>query len=406
MKRNSALAILFITIFIDLLGFGIVIPILPNYCREIGASKFMVGVIMAVFSLMQFLFTPFWGKLSDKYGRRPIIIISTLISTIAYLVFSYAVTIPLMILSRAFSGMGSGNISAAQAYISDITPPEKRAQSMGLIGAAFGLGFSIGPFLGGIIKAELGFEYIGYIVAGLCVLNFVLAMFLLPESLKEKSTKPFRLAESMVPVDKYVQVMKTPGKRELFLIYFIFTLAFLMFQSTAAMLWSDEYHYDDKEVSYIFSFIGISTAIIQGVLVGIMNKRFSEFSLIRTGNIIFMISLLLVPFIPGNLFVPLGLVVLFGMALGNGMAWPSSLSVLSKMTDKHQQGQTLGLFQSFGSVGRVVGPLIGGALYEFGTVWPYVAGSVIIIANLVLVKYVAAHFMTRRQQLESAEDAA
>lgn len=404
MKFNFALFILFLTIFIDLLGFGIVIPILPNYSREIGASDVMVGVIMMVFSLMQFLFTPIWGKLSDRYGRRPVIVISIIISTFAYLVFSQAISIPIMILSRALSGIGSGNISAAQAYISDITPSHKRAQSMGLIGAAFGLGFSIGPFIGGIIKTELGFEYVGFIVAGLCLVNLALALVFLPESLKLKGKSPFRIQESLIPVRSFIGIYYEKGKRELFMIYFIFTFAFLMFQSTAALLWYDEYHYKEKQIAYIFSFIGISTALVQGLLVGIMAKKFGEATLIFSGNLLFMVCLFLIPYVPLGYFIPLELLLLFGMALGNGMSWPSSLSVLSKMTEPHLQGQTLGLFQSFGSLARVFGPLLGGFLYSKGHSLPYIFGAVLVISNLFLVMRVSKNLKLKKQQTESLED--
>jgi len=391
MKRGSALSVLFLTIFIDLLGFGVIIPILPSYSKEIGASNFMVGVIAASFSLMQFLFTPIWGSLSDRYGRRPVILGTTIVSTVAYLIFSHATVLPILILSRCLSGLGSGNISAAQAYITDITPPEKRAQSMGLIGAAFGLGMIFGPPAGGLIKSHLGVEYIGYITAGLCLLNFVLAYILLPESLKEKNKRKIDI-HLILPVKEYVQVFYQKGKREIFLINGIYVTAFFMFQITAALIWKEVYHFSEDKIGYIFAFIGVCTTIMQGGLIGFFTRRFGEQRLLFMGTVLLMICLASMPFVTAKWFVPFELILLMFLAIANGMVGPSCLSLLSQMSARHEQGRTLGLYQSFSSIARIIGPMLGTAMYAFDVKLPYLAGAAILLVNVYLAVVVQRHF--------------
>lgn len=374
-------AILFLTIFIDLLGFGIIIPILPNYAEELGASEFMIGVIAAVFSLMQFVFTPIWGTLSDQKGRRPMMLISIAITCIAYLLFSQATTLWLLIISRCLAGLGSGNISVAQAYIADITPPEQRAKSMGMIGAAFGLGFIFGPPAGGLIMEYWGIMYVGLICGALCLINLVLAFFVLPESLGEKIQAR---KINILPVKDFVKVLSSGGPRELFLINFIYITAFFTFQITATLLWDDKYGFGDKEIGYLFAFIGICTAVMQGGLVGFFTRVFGEFRLLTIGTYMLMFCLLVISFIPEAYFIPFELIILLFLAIANGMVGPSSLSLLSAMTDKHEQGRRLGLFQSFGSMARVIGPLMAGMLYGINMHLPYLVGAALLLVNVFL----------------------
>ncbi|NBC06094.1 MAG: MFS transporter, partial [Bacteroidetes bacterium] len=189
MNNRSPLIVLFITIFIDLIGFGIIIPILPIYANDLGASGAEIGLVAASFSFMQFLIAPFWGNLSDRYGRKPILLISIAITGLGYLIFSQASTLFLLFAARIVAGIGSANISTAQAYISDITPPDKRAKAFGIIGAAFGLGFIFGPPLGGFLKNNFGIDYVGYVAAGLSAANLLLAYFMLSESLENPKSK-------------------------------------------------------------------------------------------------------------------------------------------------------------------------------------------------------------------------
>jgi MFS transporter, DHA1 family, tetracycline resistance protein len=187
-NKQAAIPVLFLTIFIDLLGFGLLFPLLPGYAKELKIPDASIGILMGSFAFIQFFATSFWGALSDKIGRRPVILISTLISTAAYFVFGFANSFAIILFSRILSGFGSGNISAAQAYIADITAPEDRAKKMGIIGAAFGLGFAFGPTLGGLIQTQLGIQWVGWIASALCLINFGLAYFILPESYHNRDT--------------------------------------------------------------------------------------------------------------------------------------------------------------------------------------------------------------------------
>src|ERR1044071_2162849 len=194
MKKRPSILIIFLTVFIDLIGFGIVLPLLPIYSKHYGASGWMIGAIIASFSAMQFVFAPIWGRLSDRHGRRPILLISTAGAAVSYLLFALSARIDapmkafmLLMVSRMFAGLCGGNITVAQAYIADITPPDQRSKKMGLIGMAFGLGFIFGPFIGGVSLKYLGHTGPGWIAAGLCAANFVLALFILSESHKPTS---------------------------------------------------------------------------------------------------------------------------------------------------------------------------------------------------------------------------
>ncbi len=382
-KQRFPLAILFFTILIDLLGFGIVIPILPNYAKEIGASDLMIGMVAGIYSLMQFLFTPIWGNLSDRYGRRPIILVSIGISVIAYLFFSQANTLFLLLFSRGLAGIGSGNISAAQAYIADITPPENRAKSMGLIGAAFGLGFIFGPPIGGLVKSLYGIEWVGLLTAFLCFLNLILALVILPESLKVKDeNSPIRF----LPIKDYIEVFKKPEQAKIFSISFLYINAFFVFQITATLLWKEHYGMDDKQIGYLFAYMGLSTTMVQGLLIGKFNQWMSEYNLLIAGSAMMMAVLYSISFVPFEYFLPFEMLLLFLFAVANGAISPTGLSLVSKTAQPHQQGKIMGLYQSFGSLARVTGPLIGSTLYGVQYHLPYLVGGSLLIINIILAK--------------------
>lgn len=378
---KSAKFILFLTIFIDLLGFGVVIPILPNYVKTMTTSNFMVGMPVFLFAISQFFFTPLWGAFSDKYGRRPIILVSIMISTVSYIVFSFSTTLVILLFARLLSGIGSGNISAAQAYISDITEPKDRAKSMGMIGAAFGLGFIFGPPIGGFLMQDFGFPSIGIFCASLCVLNLILAYFLLPESLKEMRESKV----SMLPVNDYIHVLSMKLLPLIILIGFIYVAGFFLFQIPSTMMWKEHFGYTDKQIGFIFTFIGISTAVVQGGLIGVFNKWFGERKLLLWGNILLGISVVGIPFVPKDLFIPLELILLFSLAVANGFVGPSALSIVSQIAPKNEQGVVMGIYQSVGSLARAFGPLVGASLYGLDYRAPYLIALVIYIINALLV---------------------
>ena len=379
--KKSPLAVLFVTIFIDLLGFGLIIPILPTYSKELGATDLQVGLLAGSYSLMTFLFAPFWGTLSDRIGRRPVILFSITITGLAYLLFSHSNTIFLIMLSRILAGLGSANISAAQAYIADITTPENRAKNMGMIGAAFGLGFIFGPPVGGFLKGNYGIEMVGYVAASFSAVNLLMAYFSLPESLKEKNKlKKFTFR----PVGDTIRELKKPVISELFTINFIFVAAFSMMQMTAALLWREQYGLDVKQIGYMFMYIGILSAIVQGGLVGKLNKMFGERKLLIIGNVFMAIGLVMLPFAPKDFFLLVDMTGLACVAMANGCLSPSVTSLLSQVADKKEQGRVLGMNQSFGSLARVVGPVIGGLLYGLNYHSPYIMGAFLMVIALAV----------------------
>ncbi len=384
MSRKSPLFVLFITIFIDLLGFGIIIPVLPNFAKGLGASGFTVTAIAGIYSLFQFIFGPFWGTLSDRLGRRPIILVSILVTALSYVLIGFSDSILLLFISRSLSGVGSANISAANAYIADISTPENRTKNMGMIGAAFGLGFIFGPIIGGYLFKDFGMMGVGLFTAGLCVINLIMAWFLLPESLTVfNKDAAFRFK----PITDLSEVLKIDTVKQVFWVSFLFVAAFSMMQITAALLWEDVYGKDEVQRGYVFTFIGVCSTIVQGTLVGPLNKIFGEKKLLIGGLSLLSFGIFFIPFVPNYLFFPLEYGCMLLIALANGGISPSILSLVSSSAPKNSQGKVLGLLQSFSALARFVGPPIGGFLYDINFHLPYITGAIIAIFSLILVFY-------------------
>lgn len=376
LKNKSPLVVLFITIFLDLMGFGLIIPILPTYAKSLGAPYWEIGAIAVMFPLMQFLFSSFWGGLSDRFGRRPIMLTSIAITVMAYLFFAHATTIALLFFSRMLSGFGAANLSVAQAYISDVTTPENRTKSFGIIGAAFGLGFIFGPPIGGFLKENYSLEMVGYAAAAFSLLNLILAMLWLPESLQTKTTDRKLFPN---PFKDVIDGFKTELTGSLLLINFVYIGAFSMMQITAALLWEEQYDLSDAQVGYMFSYIGVLAVIIQGGLIGWFNKKLGEKRLLILGNILMFLGLLLMPFVPIHLFIPLELLAMAIISFGNSFLTPTINTMLSNNTAETDQGKVLGTNQSVGSLARLVGPLLGSALYGVAYFLPYLAASIIML---------------------------
>lgn len=379
---DRRLYILYLTVFIDLLGFGIVIPILPIYATELGASSFMVGLIMAVYALMNFIFSPFWGGLSDKHGRRPVIAGTVLITALSFLLLAHADTIALVLLARALAGVGSANIATSQAYITDVTVREARAKALGKIGAAFGLGFIFGPPIGGFLKQHFGMDAVGYAAMGLSLFNLVLVWLYLPESNHDRdSTRKVQ----MRPVTQTIQALGNERYRDLFLTTLIYITAYSMMTITAALLWEQHYGVDESHIGYLFAFIGLTSAIVQGILVGPLARKFGEAKLMVFGCILMAIGLVGIPLVPVSYFFPWALVPLLVLAGANGFMMPSITSILSSIASGKEQGQVLGVNQSFGSLARIAGPLLGGSLYGMHYAAPYLGGALLMVGALLFV---------------------
>ena len=386
--KDKRILTLFLTIFIDLLGFGIIIPILPVVTKKMAIQSGLhldadvaVGLTMGVFSLMQFLFSPIWGSLSDKIGRRPIILGSILATAVGYVMLGVSNTFIILFLARLVAGIGSANVSAAQAYIADITPPQERAKRMGLIGAAFGLGFVFGPPIGGALFAAGGLMWVGFATAALCVLNFAMAWFTLPESLTEKNIERRSFISSFTGLR---HVWKEEVLGELFVINVIYIAAFSMMQVNASVLWHEHYHLTEKEVGYMFGFIGVCSAVVQGGLIGTIQRVVGLQRMLLFGCPIVAVGLSIIPLPSQEWFVMVQICAVIFLAIGNGMLMPAINSLVSANTPAHDQGKTLGLLQSTGSLARSVGPVVSGFLYSMGFMFPYLSAGVLMMFTFLL----------------------
>jgi DHA1 family tetracycline resistance protein-like MFS transporter len=387
--KDKRIAILFLTIFIDLLGFGIVIPILPNLAKTMAITSHMsfnpdyaVGIIAAAFSVIQFLFAPMFGSLSDRIGRRPIILGSILVNAIGYFIFGIAGNFLILLISRIISGFGSANISAAQAYIADITTPADRAKKMGIIGAAFGLGFVFGPPIGGYLFLAGGLYYVGIFTAVLCLFNFVLAFMFLPESNTNKSAHRRKASDTFKGM---FQVWNIEVIGELFLINFIYIMAFSMMQVNGSVLWKEKYGLNEKEVGNIFGMIGVAGAIVQGLLIGVFSKKLGLKKMLLIGCPLVGIGLAIIP-LPPNIewFYINQTIAIILLSVGNGLLMTSINSLVSINSPAHAQGTMLGTLQSLSSLSRVVGPLIASFLYAQSKELPFVTAGVFMFGIFFL----------------------
>jgi DHA1 family tetracycline resistance protein-like MFS transporter len=391
---RASLGALFLTVFLDLVGFGVVVPFLPDLARrEMGASDLVAPLLGAAYSLMQFLFVPVWGRLSDRVGRRPVLLWSIGANVLGMTLLGLAPTLWLLFVARVWSGVATANIAVAQAYIADVTPPEARARGMGMIGVAFGLGFILGPFIGG----ELGqFVFLGrqgslagLAAAALSLANLVLAFFLLPESLApDLRTRAPRSTFGLHMADLRL-AMQVRGVPLGLAIYFLVIFWFAGMEQTFAMFTDDSFGMSVAATGHVFAFIGVVTAVVQGGLVHPLTRLYGEARLIQTGAVSLAAAFALVGWSasPGST-ARLALLIGSGLiGLGSGLLAPSVSSYVSRCADQHSQGVTLGVLQSAGALARAFGPAGGGLLYQdLGRAAPYFFGSagMIVAAGLAL----------------------
>ena len=383
MSRRSPLLLVLFTIFLDLLGFGIVIPLLPFFAKELGASALEVGLLMTAYSGMQFLFSPLWGKLSDRVGRRPVLLISIAANCIAMLFFAASSTLVLFFLARAFAGMANANIGTAQACVADILPGEERAKGMGLVGAAIGMGFVLGPAIGGLL-APLGTAAPALAAAALSGLNFVLAFFLLPESLSPEAREAAKARRSS-RLRTFIAALDHPLLPLLFLLFFLLTVAFAQMEATFALFTQARFGYGTAENGYLFAFIGVALALVQGGLVAPMRRVLGESAMLLGGTLVLGAGLLWLAQVQSMAGLLGACVVL---AIGHGISNPALSTLVSRQAAEHQQGQVLGVNQSMASLARVVGPLLGGLAFEKGSeIAPFLSSAAIVfLAALVALR--------------------
>jgi MFS family permease len=370
-SNRSALGILFLVVFVDLLGFGMVIPVMPLYAKALGAPEIWTGLLSTGYSAMQFVFAPIWGRLSDRIGRRPVLLVSIAMTAVAFLVYGLAGTFFVLLLARLFAGVATANIAIARAFVADVTTPEGRARGMGIIGAAFGLGFVLGPALGGILSHHsLALPF--YVAAGISAVNFVAALFILPEP----EQRTLREEASRARFTAFLTEMGRPGIRRVVLVYFLSVFAFSAMENTYAFLAEERYGLDRAAVSYLFAYIGVIVVIVQGGLIGPLSRRFGEGRLLVAGLALQALGLAALPFggsVPGLALATAPL------AIGSGLTQPSISSLISRFAREDEQGGTLGIGESASAFGRIVGPEAG--TFTFGRIspaFPYLAGAALM----------------------------
>ncbi len=382
MNKRFALTTVFFVVLIDLMGFGIVLPLLPFYAEKFGVSAVAIGLLYTVYSLAQLIFSPIWGSLSDRFGRKPIMIISTLGSTASYILFGFSSSFVVLFLSRLLAGSMGGNISAAQACVADITSPEDRAKGMGLIGAAFGIGFVVGPAI-----ATFFVHSVAFIAAGLSFTSFLMVCFALPETRQAaQASDDARVVRSSIFSIQFWKSLKGEGDSKSLLPH-LFAGAFLLalgqssLYSAFPLFCKSRLGLSPQKVAMQFVAMGLIAIFIQGGLIRVLLKKFSEKSLFLTGSALMILGMALIPWASSEKSLMLFLGI---MSVGASLNGPTLTSLISKNSSQNQIGQTMGSAQGASALGRVVGPTWGGFLLGVSYFAPFLLTSIVLISTIFI----------------------
>ena len=385
MKKNYALLTVFLVVMIDLIGFGIVLPGLEAYAADFRASPLFVGLIYSSYSFAQLIFSPVWGSLSDRIGRRPIMMTSTLGASTAYLLFAFSKSLGMLLFCRVFAGIMAGNISTAQAYVADVTDDKDRAKGMGLIGAAFGIGFVIGPALGGIIMKFFPanpYQIIGELAAGLSLLSFLLVIFFLPEPVRQASQKAGgRIVKASIFTGDFWRYLKkinegNPGVFAGFLAsVFLLTLGQASIYEAFPYFCRTWLHLPVSVVYKEYVWMGLTAVLIQGGLIRVLVKRTGERKLFWFGSFLMSLALAAIPFTSS---VRVLTAVMILMTAGASLAVPTLSSLISKESTPENYGATMGISQSFSALARAIGPMWGSALLGISFRAPFVITGALV----------------------------
>ncbi len=380
---RSPLFLMALTIFVDFTGFGLIIPLLPFWAEHLGAGPVGVGLILTVYALAQFFFTPVLGSLSDRYGRKPVILISLLIEAASFAFTALAGSLPLLLAARFIGGLGASNIGSAQAVVADTTPPEGRARGMGMIGAAIGLGFVVGPALGGML-APLGPAVPFWAAMSVALVNALLVLSFLPET-REKQAAPALDETRLSPAvlfSGWRYALRYPVVARLVGVNLLFTIAFSAMEAVFPLFTQHTFGWTAMQNGYIFTYVGFVIVIMQGGLVGRLVKRWGERSLLLFGLAFLAagLALLVVSTQLALLLVALGI-----LSIGDGAVTPTVSTLLSFASPEEAHGETLGFAQGMAGLGRIIGPLAAGSIFAFGGPGaPFLIGAGLVLLALLL----------------------
>jgi DHA1 family tetracycline resistance protein-like MFS transporter len=383
---KSPLVPIFLIVSVDVLGLTIILPLLPFYAEKFGASPSVVGLLVSTYALCQLIAGPILGRMSDHMGRRPLLLVSQMGTFVGFLILAYANALWIIFLSRVIDGLTAGNLSLAQAYISDVTKPEDRAKSFGLIGIAFGMGFLIGPGISGYLS-QFSYQYPIFAAAALSATSILATYFLLPSTRPQSADAATPRKFTMLDWGNYLRYFRQPELAPLLWQFFAFTLAFSMFM-TGFPLFAErrfEWHghpFGPKEVGYVYAYLGVLGVILQGGLIGRLVKAFGELTLVRAGFFFGMVGLTALGFTHA---LPLLLVVTAISSSGTGVVRPALTSLITQKAGRSEQGVVLGLTQSLNSIAAIVAPAIGGFLIDHSllTDWALLAAGICGVALLL-----------------------
>jgi DHA1 family tetracycline resistance protein-like MFS transporter len=370
------LVIIFLTIFVNLVGFGIIVPLLPFYAEEFGASPLVVGLLFAVFSLCQLIASPILGDLSDRYGRRPVLIFSLAGTVLSFIMLATAGSIAMLFAARIVDGLSGGNISTARAYVADVTEPKDRARAYGLIGVAFGLGFIFGPALTGILAARISYTAPIWAAAGLTTVAALMAWLWLPETVRRTRAGGTRILTTLT------DLFRRANLRRLLVIDFMYWMAFALFQTTFGLFAAWRFGFDASETGYFFTAFGLLGAIVQGFLIRPAVHRFGDKRIFVAGLAFGVVGLVAASAAHS---VAVFAVALVPLAFGIGFGHPTMSSLISRAARGDEQGRVQGAASAVESLGRTIGPVWGSAsLQRFGEASPYLSAAAFLVVTLVL----------------------